>query len=248
MEREKGRFMSEITMVPVTPCGIEKKAFKAGANFIGDAMGEGAKRYCYNILYRNECDPADNVHRFTLMPENATFITIDTQLTAAGVDVSVLNTDPTQLLEMLPDSMKKDIWGAWYNVDCSKRPLVRLYTDNVSKLVNGKVERVHAAGEPMHKKGPKGETKEFAVIETLPVWGFIKKNPEGKPFWLKGNDPMARIDREINQGRMAYLDTLIAVTEDHGLDSGEPDATEKVEPKSEPKPEVIEAPDLDKLE
>ena len=240
--------MSEITMVPVTPCGIEKKAFKAGSNFIGDTLIEGAKRYCYNILYRNECDPADNVHRFTLMPENATFITIDNQLTTAGVDVSVLNADPTQLLEMLPDSMKKDIWGAWYNVDCSKRPLVRLYTDNVSKLVDGHVQKVHSAGEPMRKKGPKGvETNEFAVIETLPVWGFIKKNPEGKPFWLKGNDPMARIDREINQGRMAYLDTLITVTDDPGLDSGEP-AAEKPEPKPEaPKEEVVEAPDLDKL-
>lgn len=245
--REKGRFMSEITMVPVTPCGIEKKAFKAGSNFIGDTISEGAKRYCYNILYRNECDPADNVHRFTLMPENATFITIDAQLTTAGVDVSVLNTDPTQLLEMLPDSMKKDIWGAWYNVDCSKRPLVRLYTDNVSKLVNGQVQKVHSAGEPMHKKGPKGETNELAVIETLPVWGFLKKNPEGKAFWLKGNDPMTRIDREINQGRMAYLDTLIAVTPDPGLDSGEPGA-EKTESKKEaPKKEVIEAPDLEQL-
>lgn len=235
--------MSEITMVPVTPFAIEKKAFKAGANFIGDTLSEGAKRYCYNILYRNECDPADNAHRFTLMPENAVFISIDSQLTTAGIGVDVLNADPEQLLAMLPDSMKKDIWGAWYNVDCSKRPLIRLYSENVSKMVNGAVVKVHSAGEPMRKKVNGVDTNEYALIETLPVWGFLKKNPEGKPFWLKGNDPMARIDREINQGRMAYADTLIKPSVDPGLDSGEQVSTQSEEPK--PKKEVVEAPPLE---
>lgn len=238
--------MSEITMVPVTPFAIEKKAFKAGANFIGDSLSEGAKRYCYNILYSNDCDPADNAHRFTLMPENATFISIDNQLTTAGIGVDVLNADPEQLRKMLPDSMKKDIWGAWYNVDCSKRPIVRLYTENVSRLVNGKVEKVHSVGEPMRKKGPNNtETNEYAVIETLPVWGFLKKTPEGKPFWLKGNDPLTRIDREINQGRMAYLDTFIKPSTDPGLDSGEPEQKELEQ--KEPQKETVEAPGLDQL-
>lgn len=235
-------------MVPVTPFGIEKKTFKEGASFIG--AEQPTKRYSYNILYRNECDPADNVHRFTLMPENPTFIVIDKALESAGMDVKDL--EETDVLTMLPESMKKDIWGAWVNIDVSKRPLVRLYTDNVSKIEAGKVVPVHKAGEPMHKKGPKGEElAEYAVISTLPVWGFLKKNMEGTPFWLKGNDPMARIDREINQGRMAYLDTLVKPTADpKGLEAGEIESPKSPEPEPKPEsakraPEVVEAPPLE---
>lgn len=240
----------EITMVPVTPFGIEKKTFKDGARFLGEVRPDAnAKRYSYNILYRNECDPADNVHRFTLMPENPTFIVIDKTLEESGMDVKDL--EETDVLSMLPESMKKDIWGAWVNIDVSKRPLVRLYTDNVSTIKDGKVVPVHKAGEPMRKKGPKGEElPEYAAISTLPVWGFLKKNMEGTPFWLKGNDPMARIDREINQGRMAYLDTLVKPTTDpKGLEAGEIEAPKGPEPEPEPEsteraPEVVEAPPL----
>ena len=239
--------MSEITMVPVTPFGIEKKAFKAGATFIGDSAPSGA-RYCYNILYRNECDPADNVHRFNLMPENPTFIEIENAIKAASIDIELIAADKEMLLSLLPDSMKNDIWGAWAMIDVSKRPLVRLYTDNVSKIVDGKVVKVHGVGEPMRKKGPDGkELKEFAVIDTLPVWGFLKKNMEGVAFWLKGNDPMARIDREINQGRMAYLDTLIKPGVDpKGLDTEEPGEGEvKLTVEGEKKPETVEMPPLE---
>lgn len=234
-------------MVPVTPFGIEKRVFREGASFIGSE--QPTKRYSYNILYRNECDPADNVHRFTLMPENPTFIVIDAKLEEAGMDVKDL--EESDVLSMLPESMKKDIWGAWVNIDVSKRPLVRLYTDNVSKIEGGKVVPVHKAGEPMHKKGPKGEElPEYAVISTLPVWGFLKKNMEGTAFWLKGNDPMARIDREINQGRMAYLDTLVQPTTDpKGLEAGEIENPKEPEPEPAPEspkraPEVVDAPPL----
>lgn len=239
--------MEKITMVPVTPFGIEKRVFREGANFIGSE--QPTKRYSYNILYRNECDPADNVHRFTLMPENPTFIVIDAKLGEAGMDVKDL--EESDVLSMLPESMKKDIWGAWVNIDVSKRPLVRLYTDNVSKIEGGKVVPVHKAGEPMHKKGPNGEElPEYAVISTLPVWGFLKKNMEGIAFWLKGNDPMARIDREINQGRMAYLDTLVQPTTDpKGLEAGEIENPKEHEPEPAPEspkraPEVVDAPPL----
>jgi hypothetical protein len=113
-------------------------------------------------------------------------------------------------------------------------------TDTI--VVNGVPEVKHKIGEPMHKTADGKETKEYAAITQMPVWGFLKKNLEGQFFWLKGYDPMTRIDREINQGRMVYLDTLIGeVHDDKGLDTGsEAEGEQKVE-------KLPDAPDLNNL-
>jgi hypothetical protein len=197
-------------IVPVKPYGLEKKAFRDGASFIGSSRGEGAKTYSINILYENTVDPADNVHKFALLPDNPQFAKISKFVEDASIE---LNEFP---LEKLSDSLK-DMYGAWIVVDLSKTPVCRVYSENVSKLENGTVVTVHKAGELMHKKDPKTgkDTDELAIMTQIPVWGFCRKAPNGNWVWLKDNDPMVRIQREINQGRLQYanLDTEFKVND-----------------------------------
>lgn len=195
-------------IVRVKPFGLEKKTFRENGMFIGNERGEG-NNYSINVLYENTFDPADSTHKFALMPENPTFKKIIKEL-KEGTNIDELEED---LDTILPDSLK-DMYGAWVIVDMGKRPLVRLYTDNVYKMetVEGvkKPKVVHKAGTPIHKQDPKTheDTEELAIITQLPVWGFLRKREDGTPIWLKGNDPMVRIEREINQGRLAYVDLL----------------------------------------
>lgn len=209
------QFLNKV--VPVKAIKIEKVSFREGGMYLADA-GENRKKYSYNVLFANELDPADGVHRFPLMPENPTFILIDDALSKAGVTLDDIPAE--QHLEMLPKNLLEGMFGAWVNVDLSKRPVCRLYTTNVVKLVNGQPQIIHKAGDPMKKKGPNNtELDEFAVITQMPVWGFLRKNLEGNYFWLKGYDPTTRLDREINQGRMTYFDLLSTeVHDDKGLD------------------------------
>ena len=224
-------------VVPVRAIGIEKVTFRDNARYI--ETGAERKTYSYNVLYANEYDPADGVHKFPLMPENPNFIIIDTKLTSADVDLKEIPLN--KQIEMLPENMVEGMFGAWINVDLSKRPVVRLYTSNVVQLKNGRPETIHKAGEPMRIQKNGKDTDEYAVITQMPVWGFLLKNAEGQLFWLKGYDPMTRIDREINQGRMVYFDTLVSeVHDDKGLDSGEHE-----EEKGEEK--LPDAPSLDTL-
>ena len=224
-------------VVPVRPIKIEKVAFRENGMYIDNGNGRG-KTYSYNVLFANDMDPADGVHRFPLMPENPTFIVIDDQITLAGVEISDIPAE--KQIELLPKNLKEDIFGAWINVDLSKRPVCRLYTSNVVKLVNGKPEIVHSAGDPIMQKDASGkDTKNPAVITQLPVWGFLRKNQEGAYFWLKGYDPITRVDREINQGRMTYVDL---VSDDKGLDTGT--EVEDAETKAEKLPD---APGIDQL-
>lgn len=195
-------------IVRVKPFGLEKKTFRENGMFVGSERGEG-NNYSINVLYENTFDPADSTHKFALMPENPTFKKIIKEL-KEGTNIDELEED---LDTILPDSLK-DMYGAWVIVDMSKRPLVRLYTDNVYKMetVDGvkKPKIVHKAGTPIHKQDPKTheDTEELAIITQLPVWGFLRKREDGTPIWLKGNDPMVRIEREINQGRLAYVDLV----------------------------------------
>lgn len=230
-------------VVPVKPIGIEKVSFRTGARYLDTgASASERKTYSFNVLYANILDPADGVHKFPLMPENPNFIIIDSKLKIA--DANLKDIPLENQLKWLPESMTEGMFGAWVNVDLSKRPVVRLYTANVVELVNGVPEVKHKIGEPMHKTANGKETKEYAAITQMPVWGFLKKNLEGQFFWLKGYDPMTRIDREINQGRMVYLDTLIGeVHDDKGLDTGDATAAED-EQKVEKLPD---APDLNNL-
>lgn len=225
-------------VVPVNPIDIEKVQFRQGARYL-DTGGE-RKKYSYNVLYANTLDPADGVHKFPLMPENPNFIIIDNQLKLADCDLKEVTMSTK--IGWLPKTMTEDIFGAWVNVDLSKRPVVRLYTTNVVELKDGVPTPVHKVGDPMHKVINGKETKEYAVITQMPVWGFLKKNLEGQFFWLKGYDPMTRIDREINQGRMVYFDTLIGeVHDDKGLDSGAEESEQKEE-------KLPDAPPLDQLD
>ena len=195
-------------IVRVKPFGLEKKTFRENGMFIGSERTEG-NNYSINVLYENTFDPADSTHKFALMPENPTFKKIVKEL-KEGTNIDELEED---LDTILPESLK-DMYGAWIIVDMSKRPLVRLYTDNVYKMetVEGvkKPKIIHKAGTPIHKQDPKTheDTDELAIITQLPVWGFLRKREDGTPIWLKGNDPMVRIEREINQGRLAYVDLL----------------------------------------
>ena len=195
-------------IVPVKPFGLEKKTFRENGMFIGSERGEG-NNYSINVLYENTFDPADSTHKFALMPENPTFKKIVKEL-KEGTNLEELEDD---LNTILPESLK-DMYGAWVIVDMSKRPLVRLYTDNVYTMetVDGtkKPKIVHKAGTPIHKQDPKThkDLEELAIITQLPVWGFLRKREDGTPIWLKGNDPMVRIEREINQGRLAYVDLV----------------------------------------
>lgn len=189
-------------IVPVKAYGLEKKAFKDGAMFIGSSRGENAKSYSINVLYENLVDPADGAHKFALMPENPQFTKILEYCENAGLELKEFP------LDQLSDALK-DMYGAWVIVDLSKTPVCRVYSENVSKLEGGVVKTVHKAGDLMHKKDPKTgqDTEELAIITQLPVWGFCRKAPNGNWVWLKDNDPMVRVQREINQGRLAYVNT-----------------------------------------
>lgn len=231
-------------VVPVKPIGIEKVSFRAGARYLDTgASAAERKTYSYNVLYANILDPADGVHKFPLMPENPNFIIIDSQLKIA--DTSLKEVPLANQIKWLPESMTENMFGAWVTVDLTARPVVRLYTANVIELENGVPKTKHKIGEPMHKVANGVETNEYAAITQMPVWGFLKKNLEGKFFWLKGYDPMTRIDREINQGRMVYLDTLIGVAKVHdekGLDTGDDAGGEQAEEK------LPDAPPLEQLD
>lgn len=237
-------------VVPVKPIGIEKVPFRQGARYLDTGASASERKterktYSFNVLYANILDPADGVHKFPLMPENPNFIIIDSQLKIA--DTSLKEVPLANQIKWLPESMTENMFGAWVTVDLTARPVVRLYTANVIELENGVPKTKHKIGEPMHKVANGVETNEYAAITQMPVWGFLKKNLEGKFFWLKGYDPMTRIDREINQGRMVYLDTLIGVAKVHdekGLDTGD-DAAAEGEQAEEKLPD---APGLDQLD
>ena len=186
-------------IVPVKLFGIEKKTWSESAAFIGDQQ---RATFSINLLYENEVDPADNTHKFGLLPENPNFIKIKKALDDDNIDnVSEFP------LEKLSESLH-DMYGAWILVDMSKTPVCRVYSENVCKLVAGKVVTIHKAGDLMHKKDPAtGEdSAELAIMTQVPVWGFCRKAPNGNWIWLKGNDPVARIQREINQGRLRYVE------------------------------------------
>jgi hypothetical protein len=224
-------------VVPVRPIKIEKVAFRENGMYIDNGNGRG-KTYSYNVLFANDMDPADGVHRFPLMPENPTFITIDDQITLAGIEIGDVPAE--KQLEMLPKNLKEDIFGAWINVDLSKRPVCRLYTSNVVKLENGAPKIVHKAGDAIMQKDANGkDTNKPAIITALPVWGFLRKNQEGAYFWLKGYDPMTRVDREINQGRMTYVDLI---SDEKGLDTGTESESDETKPEKLP-----DAPGVDQL-
>lgn len=217
-------------IVRVKPFGLEKKTFRENGMFVGTERGEG-NNYSINVLYENTFDPADSTHKFALMPENPTFKKIVKEL-KEGTNIDELEED---LDTILPESLK-DMYGAWVIVDMSKRPLVRLYTDNVYKMVEEdgkkKPKIVHKAGTPIHKQDPKTheDLEELAIITRLPVWGFLRKREDGTPIWLKGNDPMVRIEREINQGRLAYVDLLSDYKlEDEATVAEKAEAKEKLE-------------------
>lgn len=224
-------------IVPVKAYGLEKKAFRDGASFIGSSRREGAKTYSINVLYENTVDPADNAHKFALLPDNPQFAKISKFVEDASIE---LNEFP---LEKLSDSLK-DMYGAWIVVDLSKTPVCRVYSENVSKLENGQVITVHKAGELMHKKDPKTgkDTDELAIMTQVPVWGFCRKAPNGNWVWLKDNDPMVRIQREINQGRLQYVNLETEFKVNDGPNTDE-------EPKTDEAPKVVgEAPAISAVE
>lgn len=195
--------MNEVMLnkvVPVQLFGIEKKSFREGGLFIGNA--EGRSTYSINLLYENMVDPADNVHKFGLLPENPNFIKIKNAL-----DNEMIDDIKDYPLKDLSESLH-DMYGAWIIVDMSETPVCRVYSENVCKMVDGKPTVIHKAGDLMHKKDPAtGEdSDELAVLTQLPVWGFCRKAPNGNWIWLKGNDPTTRIQREINQGRLRYIE------------------------------------------
>jgi hypothetical protein len=221
-------------IVPVKLFSIEKKSWNESAAFIGSA--DNRSTYSINLLYENTVDPADNVHKFGLLPENPNFIKIKDALEQDKID-DIKEFPLSKLSESL-----HDMYGAWILVDMSATPVCRVYSENVCKIVGGQVKTIHKAGDLMHKKDPAtGEdSAELAIMTQVPVWGFCRKAPNGNWIWLKGNDPMARIQREINQGRLRYVEEKKA----------EPVVEEKVdEAKSETSSErptgpVGEAPDL----
>ena len=219
-------------IVPVKAYGLEKKAFRDGASFIGSSREEGAKTYSINILYENLVDPADNAHKFAVLPENPQFAKISKYVDEAGIE---LNEFP---LDKLSDSLK-DMYGAWVIVDLSKTPVCRVYSENVSKLEGGQVVTVHKAGDLMHKKDPKTgkDTDELAIMTQVPVWGFCRKAPNGNWVWLKDNDPMVRIQREINQGRLRYVELEKEFAVSDGPGTGEEKPAEEA-PKEDAAPKV----------
>lgn len=186
-------------VVKVNLVGIEKKKHRDDAMFIGS--NEGRKTYSYNLLYENTADPKDSVHRLTLQPDNANFIKIDKELK----DVSIDDLTMEDFKRILSPALL-DMYGAWVVVDMSATPVCRVYTENVSKLVNGEPKTVHEKGSFIHKTDVNGkETDELAIITQLPVWGFLREMKPGAWAWLKGEDPKLKIDRQIQQGRMKYV-------------------------------------------
>ena len=202
-------------IVPVELFGLEKKSFRADRMFIGNDA-EGQATYSINVLYENTFDPSDGTHRFALLPDNPNFLKIKKTLDATGIDISDFP------LDKLSESLR-DMYGAWVIVDMSKTPVCRVYTENVSRLVDGKPTLIHKAGDPIHKVDPKTkqDLPELAIMTQVPVWGFCRKAPNGQWVWMKDNDPMIRIQREINQGRMIYVD----LEKDYAIKDG-PNANE----------------------
>lgn len=189
-----------LKIVPVELFGLEKKEFRADRMYLESAADQAT--FSINVLYENTFDPSDGTHRFALLPDNPNFIKIKKILDDTGIDIGDFPIDK------LSDSLK-DMYGAWINVDMSKTPVCRVYTENVVKLVNGKPTVIHKAGDPIHKTDPKTkeDLPELAIMTQVPVWGFLRKSPvTGEWVWMKDNDPMVRIQREINQGRMIYVD------------------------------------------
>lgn len=188
-------------VVPVKLFGLEKKSFRDGGMFIGEA--ENRSTYSINLLYENTVDPADNTHKFGLLPENPNFLKIKKAL-----DDELIEDIKDYPLKDLSESLH-DMYGAWVIVDMAKTPVCRVYSENVCQMVDGKPVVVHKAGDLMHKKDPATgkDSEELAIMTSLPVWGFCRKAPNGRWIWLKGNDPMTRIQREINQGRLRYVET-----------------------------------------
>lgn len=222
-------------IVPVTLFGIEKKTWDESAAFIGN---EKRSTFSINLLYENTVDPADNTHKFGLLPENPNFIKIKKALDEGDID----NIDEYPLNKL--SEALHDMYGAWILVDMSKTPVCRVYTENLCKLVGGKVVTIHKAGELMHKKDPAtGEdSKELAVMTQVPVWGFCRKAPNGNWIWLKGNDPVARIQREINQGRLRYVE--VGATEEKSAEKpAETSDAEKPAAAERPTGPVGDAPD-----
>lgn len=221
-------------IVPVKAYGLEKKAFRDGASFIGSSREEGAKTYSINILYENMVDPADNAHKFAVLPDNPQFAKISKYVDDAGIE---LNEFP---LEKLSDSLK-DMYGAWIVVDLSKTPVCRVYSENVSKVEDGKVVTVHKAGELVHKKDPKTgkDTDDLAIMTQVPVWGFCRKAPNGNWVWLKDNDPMVRIQREINQGRLQYVNLETEFRVSDGPGTGEEKKPAEEAPKEDEAPKIV---------
>ena len=220
-------------IVPVTPFALEKKAFRADAMFTGD-NADARGTFSINILYENTFDPSDNTHRFALQPDNPMFKRIVKACDDAQMEIE------DYPIKNLSDSLK-DMSGAWVLVDMSKTPVCRVYTENISRIVNGKVEVVHRAGEPIHKTDPKTkkDLPELAIMTQVPVWGFCRKSPAGNWVWLKDNDPLVRIQREINQGRMIYIDLEKNYTIKDGPDGEESKAEGPV---------LEDAPDLNRVE
>ena len=217
-------------IVPVVPFALEKKSFRENGNFLGESRD--GKTYSINVLYENSFDPSDGTHRFALLPDNPQFLKIDKAVEDAGIELGDFP------IEKLAESLK-DMYGAWVIVDMSKTPVCRVYTENVSRMVDGKPQIVHKAGSPIHKKDPKtGEDlPELAIMTQVPVWGFCRKSPAGNWVWLKDNDPMVRIQREINQGRMIYVN----LEKDFKIADG-PDANTTTETKTEEAPAGGERP------
>ena len=206
-------------VVKVSLVGIEKKKHRDDAMFIGS--NEGRKTYSYNLLYENTADPKDSVHRLTLQPDNANFIKIDKELK----DVSIDDLTMEDFKRILSPALL-DMYGAWVIVDMSATPVCRVYTENVSKLVNGEPKVIHEKGTFIHKTDVEGkETDELAIITQLPVWGFLREMKPGAWGWLKGEDPKLKIDRQIQQGRMKY----VSIDKDTTVDN-EPPAEEANEP------------------
>ena len=186
-------------IVPVELFGLEKKDFRGDRMFIGGQQDQAS--YSINVLYENTFDPSDGTHRFALLPDNPNFLKIKKVLEDTGIELKDFP------IEKLSESLR-DMYGAWVIVDMSKTPVCRVYTENVSKLgPDGKPVLVHKAGDPIHKVDPKTkqDLPELAIMTQVPVWGFCRKSPTGQWVWMKDNDPMVRIQREINQGRMIYV-------------------------------------------
>ena len=224
-------------IVPVVPFALEKKAFRADAMFTGTNADERGT-FSINVLYENTFDPSDNTHRFALMPDNPMFKKIKDACDQAQIEIEEYP------IKNLSDSLK-DMYGAWVVVDMSKTPVCRVYTENVSRIVNGKVEVVHKAGDPIHKTDPKTkqDLPELAIMTQVPVWGFCRKTPLGNWVWLKDNDPVVRIQREINQGRMIYVPVEKEFKIADGPEAEAPDE----KPEGEAKPKLEDAPPLSSI-